>query len=164
MRAVHRLLAAASTTAIVAACAVPTVQPAQPRDEVLRSWGAPTARYALPEGGERIEYATGPFGRTTWMIDFDAAGRARGARQVLGEPQFAEFMPRAPGLTREQLLQELGTPGERKGGGRQGGELWSWRYPTNDCLWFQVALGDDARVRSAGYGIDPACDGVTDRT
>ena len=44
-----------------------------------------------------------------------------------------------------------------------GGELWSWRYPTNDCLWFQVSIGADRKVVNAGQGIDPLCD-VKDTT
>ena len=149
--------------ALLGACAPPIVQTGQPRDAVLQSWGAPTARYSMDGGAERLEYASGPYGRTTWMIDIDAGGRVRAAQQVLGEAHFAEFQARAPGLTREQLLRELGRPGERQHGGLRGGETWSWRYPTNDCLWFQVSLGADATVSASGYGIDPVCDAASDR-
>ena len=81
---------------------------------------------------------------------------------MLNESHFADFQGRAPGMSRAALLRELGTPGERKGAGLMGGELWSWRYPTNDCLWFQVTLDTDTdQVRAAGYGIDPRCDALS---
>lgn len=155
-----RCMAALAVLGALVACATPLPQPGQPRDAVLQAFGAPTARYAMPEGAERLEYASGPFGRVTWMVDLDREGRVRATTQVLNEAHFADFMVRAPGMSREQLLREIGTPGERKHGGYQGGQVWSWRYPTNDCLWFQVSIGDDAVVRSAGYAIDPRCDVV----
>jgi len=152
-------LAGLAAGALVGGCAPPMVNPGEARDAVLSRWGAPTARYAMSGGAERLEYASGPFGRTTWMIDLDAAGRVTASAQVLDTANFADFQGRAPGMSRGQLLRALGTPGEVKGAGLRGGELWSWRYPTNDCLWFQVELDTAAdQVRSAGYGIDPRCD------
>jgi hypothetical protein len=56
------------------------------------------------------------------------------------------------------VQRELRRPGNRRGGGWRGGEVWSWRYPTHDCLWFQVSIGDEVRARDAAYGIDPLCD------
>lgn len=153
------LSAVFSAVLLAAGCAMPAVNAGDTRETVLARWGAPTARYSLPAGAERLEYASGPFGRMTWMIDIDAGGRAVGAKQVLNEAHFAAFQGRAPGMTRAALLRDLGTPGERQGVGRFGEELWSWRYPTNDCLWFQVVLDPAAdKVVSAGYNIDPRCD------
>ena len=60
------------------------------------------------------------------------------------------------------LKQRIGTPGERRHGGRQGGEVWSWRYPTNDCLWFQVSVNATGSAQSGAFAIDPRCDGPTD--
>ncbi len=123
--------------------------------EVLAAVGPPTARHALPDGGIRLEYATGPMGRETWMFDLDAQGRVVDIRQVLVD---AQFLALQPGISREELLRTLGRPGERRSGGRQGGEVWSYRYPNNDCLWFQVSLDDDGRVRSGTWGNDPRCE------
>jgi len=77
---------------------------------------------------------------------------------VLTEANFQQFQARAPGMSRDELLRTLGRPGEVKSGGRQGGEVWSWRYPTNDCLWFQSSIGPDGIVRDGVVGIDPMCD------
>jgi len=150
----------------LAACAGwsrPPPQPGQSEAEARQRLGAATARYALPGGTARLEFATGPWGRETWMVDLDTGGRVSAARQVLGEASFAAFQAKAPGMSREELLRTLGTPGERRSGGWQGGEVWSWRYPTNDCLWFQVSIGADDVVRDGAYGIDPRCDAPSDR-
>lgn len=164
----NRVLARAGwalLAALLTACATPPPAPGTPREAVLQTWGQPTARYALPEGEERLEFATGPFGRTTWMIDLDAAGRVLQARQVLNEAEFLQVQIRAGSgaLTREELLRWIGTPGERRSGGWAGGEVWSWRYPTNDCLWFQASVADNGRVTSAAFGTDPVCDAPSDR-
>lgn len=149
---------------LLTACAgTATPVPGQSQADALRRFGSPTARYELPSGAQRLEFASGPFGRETWMVDVDADGRIQAVRQVLGEAGFADFQQRAAGMTGAELLRTLGTPAERRHGGWQGGERWSWRYPTNDCLWFQVVLADDGRVRGSGYGIDPHCDAASDR-
>ncbi|WP_425257980.1 hypothetical protein ACPOLB_20965 [Rubrivivax sp. RP6-9] len=146
------------------ACAVaPPAAPGQSQADLQQRLGTPTGRYALPDGATRLEFARGPFGRETWMVDVDASGRATAVRQVLNEASFAAFQARAPGMPRDELLRTLGRPGERRHGGWQGGEVWSWRYPTNDCLWFQVSIGDDGLVRDGAYGIDPRCDAASDR-
>lgn len=147
---------------LLTACAVVPPQPGSLQSEVLRQWGTPSARYTLTAGGQRLEYASGPFGRTTWMVDVDAAGRVVASRQVLNESEFLRVQS-APTLTRDELLRMLGTPGERRGGGWQGGVVWSWRYPTNDCLWFQASVADDGKVTGTAYGPDPLCEGAADR-
>jgi hypothetical protein len=150
-------------TLSLAACAgLAPPAPGQTEGEVVQRFGTPTARYGLASGNTRLEFARGPYGRETWMVDLDAGGHVTAAEQVLSEAHFADFQARAPGMPRSALLRELGTPGERRGGGWQGGEVWSWRYPTNDCLWFQVSIGDDGIVRSGSYGIDPRCDARSD--
>jgi hypothetical protein len=147
------------------ACAsAPPLLPGQTEADALQRFGRPTAIYDMGGGGKRLEFASGPYGRQTWMVDLDAAGRVKAVNQVLNESTFASFQGRAPGMTRADLLRTLGTPGERRGGGWQGGQVWSWRYPTNDCLWFQVSIGDDGIVRDGAYGIDPRCDAPSDHT
>ena len=149
---------------LVAGCAAfgPPPQPGQNEAQVQQRLGAPTARYALGGGATRLEFATGPFGRETWMVDLDGAGRVTAAKQVLEAGNLAAFQARAPGMDRDELLRTLGRPGERRGA-RGGGETWSWRYVTNDCLWFQVSVGADGRVQDGAFGIDPACDAASDR-
>ena len=157
LRGVATIFAACAL--LLAACVTPPVT-GRAEAEVLREWGTPTSRYTLPAGGQRLEYATGPFGRETWMIDLDGAGRVTRSAQVLAEAQFLDFQMRVgqpAGLPRDEVLRTLGRPGEVRGGGRQGGEVWSWRYPNNDCLWFQASVDDDGRATSAAYAPDPMC-------
>lgn len=155
------LLSMVCAATLIGGCAHAPPAPGVLQDEVLGTWGSPSARYALPEGGQRLEFATGPYGRTTWMMDIDHSGHLVQARQVLNEAEFLRVQS-AANLRREDLLRWLGTPGERRRGGWPGGEVWSWRYPTNDCLWFQSSVADDGRVTGSAYATDPRCDGPND--
>lgn len=144
---------------LAAGCALfrpPPLAVGQTEAELLSFMGAPTGRHALADGVTRLEFATGPYGRFTWMVDMGPDGRSRAFRQVLTTENLAEFQPRAPGMTIAQLLAELGRPGERFG--VRAGEVWSWRYPTNDCLLWQVTIGRDGKVIDAGYGPDWMCE------
>ena len=162
-RLAARVAAGVAALGLVAGCAVPLPATGDAREAVVARWGPPTGRYTLPAGAERLEYATGPFGRMTWMVDLDAGGRVSAVTQVLNEARFAEFQRRSQGMPRDELLRELGRPGEVQRLGWMGGQVWSWRYPTNDCLWFQVTLDRDGKVDGSGYGIDPVCDAPSDR-
>jgi hypothetical protein len=148
----------------LAGCATVAPLPGGSEADAVRLLGAPTSRYPMPGGATRLEFARGPWGRETWMVDIDAGGRITAANQVLNEASFAEFQRRAPGMSRDELLRTLGRPGEVRSGGWQGGQVWSWRYPTNDCLWFQSSVGDDGVVKDGVYGIDPHCDAASDKT
>ena len=139
--------------------AQPDIHRGQTEADVRAVLGHETGRYAMPDATTRLEFATGPYGRTTWMVDVDTAGRVISGQQVLTAFNLADVQGRAPGMTREELLRTLGRPGERRNGDWQGGEVWSWRYPTNDCVWFQSSIGDDGIVRDGVFGIDPRCAG-----
>jgi hypothetical protein len=123
-------------------------------DAVSKSMGEPTARYTLPQGGTRLEFARGPMGKHTYMVDVDAQGRVTGWHQVLTEPTFESVRE---GWSQEELLMKLGSPSDRRSGGRQGGEVWSYRYDAVFCQWFQVSV-KGGRVSDTSYGPDPMCD------
>ena len=66
-------VAALATAAGLAACAMPErIAPGTPAAEVLHTLGAPTARYPLPEGGERLQYTRQPAGQQVFNVDLDA--------------------------------------------------------------------------------------------
>ena len=67
------------------------VRPGQAAEDVRRSMGEPTGHYAMPGGGERLEYARGPYGKHTYMIDLDGSGRVTGWTQVLDEKIFNQI-------------------------------------------------------------------------
>jgi hypothetical protein len=123
-------------------------------EDVVRQMGAPTATHAMAEGASRLEFARGPFGRKTYMVDLDNAGRVTQASQVLVERNFEAVKV---GMGSQQLLQTLGTPSHRRAGGRQGGEVWSYRYEATFCQWFQVSVIDSV-VRHTAYAPDPECE------
>jgi hypothetical protein len=127
----------------------------QTADEVVRAMGPPTARYALSGGAQRLEYASGPFGKTTYMVDLDASGRVTGWDQVLTELNFNSL---PAGMTGDEVLVRIGRPSERFRIGWQDRDVWAYRYPINECQWFMVSLGRQGRVVDMGYGIDWRCD------
>jgi hypothetical protein len=98
------------------------------------------------------------------MVDLDASGKVIDApEQVLNERHLNWIQQNARNRDSKWLLYHLGRPGEVMRLGWIGGQVWSWRYPTFDCLWFQVTVNDDGSLRDAGgYGIDPRCDAPSD--
>jgi len=146
--------------AVLGACAgySPTsVREGQSASEVVEQMGTPTGRYARPEGGERLEFARGPYGKHTFMVDLDASGRVVGWTQVLDESNFATL---EPGATREEVLYRFGHPSEVYPIGWQKIDVWAYRYPTyfSLCQWWQVGMSRDGKVTGTSYGIDPRCD------
>lgn len=160
LRVLLGLLAAA-----LAACA--PLQPPRNEQEALLTWGAPTSRYTLPDGTQRLEYAAGPYGRATWMLDLGPQGPVPGdrpvlrVRQVLTDTELMAVQAAMP-MPATTLLQWIGRPGETRHGGRAGGQVWAWRYQTNDCLWYLVSVDDAGTAHSAAFMIDPRCDTPSD--
>jgi hypothetical protein len=127
---------------------------------VRAQMGEPTDRHALPEGRTRLEFARGPAGRHTYMLDFDAAGRLQAWSQVLTEANFARVQP---GWTAEQLRSELGRPTQEQVFPLGQVRVWSYRFDSWDCSWFQVTVAlRDARVTETGLGPDPRCNARDD--
>lgn len=159
------VLLAAAATAFAAGCATYVDPSRLPQgstaDSVRRAYGAPTGEYTIA-GGTRYEYATGPYGKFTWMLDFDTSGTLRDAQQVLTE---ARFNAVRAGIDVKELRSTLGRPSERWRLGRLGQDVWLYRYDTPFCQIFQVSVGDDGKVVDTAYGPDPFCDsGDSDRS
>jgi hypothetical protein len=129
------------------------------RDEVVARMGQPDMERRVDEGS-RLEFARGPYGKHTWFVYFDAAGRASRAEQVLTEQNFKRI---DVGMAQDDVRQLLGRPGEVQMLGRGRGVVWSYRYENYLCNWFQVELSLQQQVRSAGYGQPPECQGRDDR-
>ena len=129
------------------------------RDEVVARMGPPDMERPV-DAGSRLEFPRGPFGKQTWFVYFDAAGRASRAEQVLTEQNFNRI---DVGMAQDDVRQLLGRPGEVRVLGRARGVVWSYRYENSFCNWFQVELSLQQQVRSAGYGQPPECQGRDDR-
>lgn len=149
--------------AMLAGCASPVagLSPGLPQAEVLARMGPATASYDMAGGGRRLEFANGPHGRTTWMVDVGADGRLQRFEQVLDERHFARV---EDGMSRDDLLRLLGRPAQVSGKWR-GGQIWSWRFETNDCFWVQVEMDAQGRVQGGAAQMpDPRCDAPNDKS
>lgn len=123
------------------------------REQIVASMGPPDVQRQV-EGGTRLEFPRGPYGRHTWFVYLDATGRAIRSEQVLTEANFTQINP---GMTRDAVLLRLGRPGEVEGLGRSRGSIWSYRFEGPFCRWFQIEMSLEQTVRSAGYGEPPEC-------
>jgi len=152
------VLALLLTLGALAACASygpGDLGPGRSEAEVREKMGEPTGRYPLPDGGSKIEYARGPAGGHTYMVDVDAAGRVRGVEQVLTERNFNAVQIGTP---RDDVRRRLGRPSESRVGWRGVGEVWSYRFEwITHCRWFQVWFVDGT-VREANFATDPMCE------
>jgi len=142
---------------LLAACASPgpaDLKPGATAAEISAQMGSPRATYALPNSGKRLEFAGR--GARTYMLDVDAAGRLIETTQVLNETNFRNIVA---GMTREQVLMTLGQPSQVGPGGRMGGQIWSYNFQNTQCLWFQVAIGEDGRTVGGGtQTLIPVCE------
>jgi hypothetical protein len=158
-----RVVLMLTALAALAACSTPApkqLQTGQDEAQVQAAMGPPTGRYALPGGGTRLEFANGPAGRFTWMVDLSAAGRVTAKAQVLDAEHFDQVQA---GMRADELLRLLGRPAARQREWMDK-QTWSWRYDTRECFWFSVTLDAQGVVMGGGsHMVDPACDVNTSR-
>jgi hypothetical protein len=134
--------------------------PGATAEQAVAQMGPATGRYTLPDGGQRLEFARGPMGKHTYMLDFDAGGRLQRTDQVLDENHFLALRP---GMTQDEVLQRIGHPSEQQFLSRQQHRVWSYRYETPFCIWYQVSIDASGRVAELGHNVDPSCDGRDER-
>lgn len=143
--------------ALLAACSTygpGKLQPGQSEADARAELGEPTLRTTLPAGGTRLDYGRGPFGKHTYRVELDPAGRVTSVSQLLNDFNFETLRP---GWSTEQVLERIGPASQTRVGWRGVGEVWSYRYESPFCRWFQVWLVE-GRVREAGYAPDPICE------
>jgi len=146
----------AASAALFSACAgygPGDLKPGSAEADVIARMGMPTDRAARADGGQRLDFARGPMGPHTWRVELDAAGRVQAVRQLLTESNFEAVHP---GDTRAAVIDRIGRASEQRTGWRGVGEVWSYRYESVFCRWFQVWLVDGA-VREASFAEDPMC-------
>lgn len=117
--------------------------------------GKPSGEYALAGGGKRLEFARGPYGLHTFMLDFDASGLLLASTQVLYEENFATIKV---GMKSDDVLLALGHPAHEYGvwSGQQ--TIWAYRFDSPQCRWFLVGVNPQRQVASTSYGPDPRCE------
>jgi hypothetical protein len=132
--------------------------------EARGTFGGPSAEYPLTNGGTRLEFRQGSWGKQTYMLDFDASGRLVATRQVLTPDSFATI---TRGMTREEVLARIGTPAFVFPVGWQQLQVWNYRFGglEGDCVVFQVSISNATRtVIETGPNTDPVCDRAGDRS
>ena len=153
---VRRALLAAwlvAAAAWLAACAMPEkIAPGTPAAQVAESLGRPTARYPLPDGGERWQYTRQPAGQQVYNVDLDRQGQVTQVEQALGEGLFAQRIQ--PGQwTRDDVLREYGPPARTMGVHNFDGVIWVWRYadgPVWRLLYIDIDRSGVVRHYSVG--------------
>lgn len=150
-------LALAFAVTILAGCAGYSpkgLPPGTSSAQAIQQLGPPTGRHAGDNGGMRLEFARGPYGKHTYMLDFDANDRLIDWKQVLTEENFLELKI---GMSKAEVLRRIGRPSDVMFLSRQQHQLWSYRYDTPFCIWFQVSLDTSDRVAELGHNMDPIC-------
>ena len=157
----HGILAMlAVCSALLAGCAgygPGNLQPGTPIGDVVARMGPPTGEYPGPNGTRRVEFARGPMGKHTYMVDVDGQGRVIKWEQVL---TLQKFFALQPGMSEQELLYTIGRPSEVMSIPRRQEQVWSYRYDTYErCIWFQVNIDQPThKVTAAGNGVDWRCD------
>jgi hypothetical protein len=152
---------AASTMLVACASYGPgNLQPGTPITDVITRMGPPTGEYPGPNGTRRVEFARGPMGKHTYMIDVNPQGQVIKWDQVLTENNFLAL---PNGISEQELLYRLGHPAEVLNLPRRNEQVWSYRYDVAYCQWFQVNIDQPTKkVTASGYGLDWRCAGGGD--
>lgn len=127
-RLVTARVAVSAAALVLAGCGgVPQWEkPGAPRADVIQRLGAPTAVYALPSSGERLQYSGQPFGTQVYNLDFDATGHLLSVDQALEPGKFDRIV--ADQWTVSDVEHLLGKPGLIERVARFDGYIWTYRY------------------------------------
>ena len=133
------------------------------RAEVMQRMGAPTADSepsassgaSVPRGTRRLEYARGPYGKHTYLLDFDGDDRLLGWEQVLTEARFHAIRS---GMSDREVRAQLGRPAEIRDLRFQSQQVWAYRYEGPFCQWFMVGIDRTGQVVDVSFGPDPLCE------
>jgi hypothetical protein len=143
------------------ACTQPmSIRPGTPTAEVVRSLGLPTGRYALPDGGARLQYSLEPSGQTVFNVDLDASGHVVRVEQALSEALYDERI-RPNVWTSADALREYGRPAYTMGVHNFVGTIWVWRYLDKGLTWrlLYIDIDPGGVVRNWSIGDEPLPDG-----
>lgn len=116
------------------------------RADTLQRLGPPTATYAMPGGGERLQYSRAPSGFAVNNVDLDAGGHVVSIRQELEDGMFDITVQ--PGVWRvEDVLRSYGRPFETSRVTSYDGVIWAWHYKAmNTPRLFYIYIGPDGVV------------------
>jgi hypothetical protein len=124
-------------------------------DAALHQMGQPTGEHRRGDGGLRLEFARGPFGKHTYMLDFDAQGRLVQWEQVLDKAHFGALHA---GMTTQDVRIRLGRPSNVWAVRYHDQTVWSYRFEGPFCELFHVGITPGGIVEDTSYGPDPLCE------
>ncbi|MDQ0611362.1 hypothetical protein QFZ83_005533 [Variovorax sp. W1I1] len=149
-------LAALAVLAAIAGCAnEPTrIQPGTTAAETLQRLGAPTGRYPLNNGGERLQYSRMPAGFEVTDIDVDASGKVVSVTQVLNEARFG-YDIKVDQWRQNDVMAFYGRPYQIDRVSSFDGTVWTWRYKAvNERRMLYIYIDPTGVVRRYHTGDD----------
>lgn len=152
-------IATLAAALVLVGCGLFRQQPSlgDPLPLVREKMGEPTAVY--PDGaGQKLEYATAPFGQYTWMARIGPDGRLVSFEQVLTGETFATI--KIDQANKADVLRTIGHPAETSYLALPDLEVWSYRYKESD-VWnsmMHVHFDRNGIVRMMQNGPDPMFD------
>ncbi|RCS56992.1 hypothetical protein [Parvibium lacunae] len=148
----------AMATLLLTACVSAPIVPGSGAEAVRSQFGQPTQRHVLPSSTgavERWEYAYGPFGLETWMIDLDRDQRVVKIEQVLQPAVFARLQQAiSTGFDQRQLAQMLGKPAMITQYASWTGPVWVYRFRDTWVRSLYVYLDQQGQVKRIEEGND----------
>jgi len=141
-KATHGLFLLALAVSLAGCANFGAVSSGMPAQQVQAKLGAPETVRKNADGSEVWEYPGGPFGRQTYMVTLGSDRAVREIHQVLSDEYFSKVRA---GMSRDEVRQLLGKPGEIMMFGARDEEVWSWRYQQENAMFFNVLFD-----RSAG--------------
>ena len=157
-------LAALAVLAAIAGCAnEPTrIQPRTTAAETLQRLGAPTGRYSLNNGGERLQYSRMPAGFEVTDIDVDASGKVVSVTQVLNEARFG-YDIKVDQWRQNDVMAFYGRPYQIDRVSSFDGVVWTWRYKAvNERRMLYIYIDPTGVVRRYHTGDDLEFERVRD--
>jgi hypothetical protein len=115
--------------------AVSPVKSGMDEMQVQARMGKPETVRKGADGSQIWEYPLGPLGRQTYMVTLGPDRSVKEVRQVMSEEYFAKV---TSGMSREEVRQILGRPGEVSIFPARNEEVWSWRYQQVNPMFFNV--------------------------
>jgi hypothetical protein len=114
--------------------------------EVRSVMGNPTFEWKAADGGYTWEFARGPEGVVTYMVDLGPDHVMRALRQVLTEDYFAKIQP---GMDQDAVRKLIGKPGQTMPFPNLPEVAWSWRYEQShgNPWFFNVHFAPDGTVK-----------------
>ena len=155
MNAVRPLLVSMGLGLLLTGCASdPSRLPTgTSRAQALQQLGQPKATYPLPDGGERLQYSTEPYGYEVNNVDLNAAGKVVAVRSELAAPMVNN--PIQIGKWRDaDILRTYGKPFQVTHVESFDGTVWSWHIQQNYMPYLFYVYFDPAGV-AVRYSVSP---------